>query len=327
MKKKCHQEESSSSNVKNFILLSSYSINYPHILCQKRRPRWPSGKVSAQGLEGSKFETRLHCRSVVYGACCTPNHTQRAKSPPAGAVRKFGEGVPAQASSSPSCRGSKLRGPSQNRFRIASKQDVNVTKFGRKLYEVVAPKSGTIKVHVQGDLDNAEKKAIFLTVHDIGSNHSSFYTFVNHPSMSEIKQRSVFIHVDVPGQEDHAPDLPNDFVFPTIQTIGEELVAVLDHLKVKLVVGFGEGAGANVLVRFAGWKSHPDLARSLTVKSERPKLHDSNSDTEAGVLTAITGHGPTLLKEVRPIIGVDVTTPHLAIPSRNREPAYLSSGF
>ncbi|GFY49666.1 uncharacterized protein ZK1073.1 [Trichonephila inaurata madagascariensis] len=82
-----------------------------------------------------------------------------------------------------------------------------------------------------GDLDIAEKKAVFLTVHDIGSNHSSFYTFVNHPSMTEIKQRSVFIHIDVPGQEDHAPDLPADYVFPTIQTLGEDLVHVLDFLK------------------------------------------------------------------------------------------------
>ncbi|GBL83317.1 hypothetical protein AVEN_110640-1 [Araneus ventricosus] len=59
----------------------------------------------------------------------------------------------------------------------------------------------------------------------------------------------------------------------------------------------------------------PDLARCIAVKSERPERHESNSGTEAGVLTAITGRGPTLLKEVRPIIGVEVATPHLPIPS------------
>ncbi|GIY95567.1 uncharacterized protein ZK1073.1 [Caerostris extrusa] len=73
--------------------------------------------------------------------------------------------------------------------------------------------------------------------------------------MIEIKQRSVFIHIDVPGQEDHASDLANDFNFPTIQQLGEELNIVLDQLKVKLVVCFGEGAGANVLARFA--LAHP----------------------------------------------------------------------
>jgi protein NDRG1 len=39
---------------------------------------------------------------------------------------------------------------------------------------------------------------------------SSFHDFVNHPCMCEIKERSVFIHVDVPGQEDNAPDLSKE---------------------------------------------------------------------------------------------------------------------
>lgn len=117
--------------------------------------------------------------------------------------------------------------------------------------EVMTKNCGKLTVHVQGDLDNLEKKAVFLTVHDIGNNHSSFQDFVEHPCMAEIKQRSVFIHVDVPGQEDNAAELPSEFNFPTIQMMGEDLISVLDHLKINLVVGFGEGAGANILVRFA----------------------------------------------------------------------------
>lgn len=39
---------------------------------------------------------------------------------------------------------------------------------------------------------------------------TSFHDFVEHPCMTEIKERSVFIHVDIPGQEDHAPDLPEE---------------------------------------------------------------------------------------------------------------------
>ncbi|GBN81278.1 hypothetical protein AVEN_200125-1 [Araneus ventricosus] len=35
------------------------------------RPRWPSGKVSASGPESSRFETRFHRRSTVYGASQT----------------------------------------------------------------------------------------------------------------------------------------------------------------------------------------------------------------------------------------------------------------
>ncbi|GBO04623.1 hypothetical protein AVEN_172398-1 [Araneus ventricosus] len=59
-----------------------------------------------------------------------------AKRPPVGGVRKLGEGVRAQVSSSSSDLGSKLRGPSQNRPRVASKWNViyitklNLSNFG-----------------------------------------------------------------------------------------------------------------------------------------------------------------------------------------------------
>ncbi|GBO12627.1 hypothetical protein AVEN_168487-1 [Araneus ventricosus] len=49
------------------------------------------------------------------------------KHPPVAVVRKFGEEVTAQVSSSSSDRGSKLRGQSQNSPRVDSKRDVNIT--------------------------------------------------------------------------------------------------------------------------------------------------------------------------------------------------------
>lgn len=36
-----------------------------------------------------------------------------------------------------------------------------------------------------------------------------FENFVNQPCMSEIKDRSIFIHIDVPGHEDNADTLPD----------------------------------------------------------------------------------------------------------------------
>ncbi|GBN32152.1 hypothetical protein AVEN_136391-1, partial [Araneus ventricosus] len=51
----------------------------------------------------------------------------------AGVVRKFGEEVPAQVSSSSSDRGSKIRGPSQNSPRVASKRNVTITKLSGEL--------------------------------------------------------------------------------------------------------------------------------------------------------------------------------------------------
>lgn len=128
---------------------------------------------------------------------------------------------------------------------MSSSAAVQLTK-----YMVTTEHSGDLNVYVQGDLNLQAKKAVFLTVHDLGCNHSSFHDFVNHPCMCEIKERSIFIHIDVPGHEDNAPNLPDSFQFPTLQTLGEDLVTVLDFLHVKYVIGLGEGAGANVLARF-----------------------------------------------------------------------------
>ncbi|KAL7033001.1 hypothetical protein ACKWTF_007451 [Chironomus riparius] len=79
--------------------------------------------------------------------------------------------------------------------------------------------------------------------------------------MTEIKERSCFIHVDVPGHADNSGALSDNFAFPSLQTLGEDLVTVLDYLHVKYVIGLGEGAGANVLARF-GLK-HPSRCLGL----------------------------------------------------------------
>jgi protein NDRG1 len=115
---------------------------------------------------------------------------------------------------------------------------------------ITTERCGTLTVTVQGDLAQVSKKAVFLTVHDMGTNHNSFLQFIDHASMAEVKKRSVFIHVDIPGQENNAADLTDDFPFPRMQFIGEDLLNVLDNLRVQLVVGLGEGAGANILARF-----------------------------------------------------------------------------
>ncbi|GBL78722.1 hypothetical protein AVEN_79155-1 [Araneus ventricosus] len=65
--------------------------------------------------------------STAWGLLHANSHAM-AKRPPAGVAWKLGEGAPAQASSSSSDRGSKLRDPSQNSNRVASKRDVNKTK-------------------------------------------------------------------------------------------------------------------------------------------------------------------------------------------------------
>ena len=65
--------------------------------------------------------------------------------------------------------------------------------------------------------------------------------------MSEIAQRSIFIHIDLPGQENDASLYDGNY--PSIQELGENLVPrVLDDLKIPLVVGIGEGAGNYLFV-------------------------------------------------------------------------------
>ncbi|XP_039490604.1 exocyst complex component 4 isoform X5 [Drosophila santomea] len=128
-------------------------------------------------------------------------------------------------------------------------------------YNISTEKCGDLTVIVQGDLSQQEKRAVFITVHDLGCNHNSFQEFVSSPCMTEIKERSCFIHVDVPGHADHAEALADGFPFPTLQSLGEDLVTVLDYLHVKYVIGLGEGAGANVLARFG--LAHPSRVLGL----------------------------------------------------------------
>ncbi|XP_046385733.1 uncharacterized protein ZK1073.1 isoform X2 [Ischnura elegans] len=144
------------------------------------------------------------------------------------------------------------------RTSVGRKSSVGIEE---KKHVVPTEKSGQLCVYVQGDLTQQDKKAVFLTVHDLGCNHTSFHDFVNHPCMCEIKERSIFIHIDVTGQEDNAPNLADDFQFPALQTLGEDLVTVLDFLHVRYVIGLGEGAGANTLARFG--LAHPTRCLGL----------------------------------------------------------------
>jgi len=85
-------------------------------------------------------------------------------------------------------------------------------------------RAGKLNVYVQGSLEQARhdaSHAVFLTVHDIGKNHHSWLNFIYHPSMNNIRERAVFIHVDVLGQEDDAPDLTDPTKFPSMQ-VGSE---------------------------------------------------------------------------------------------------------
>ena len=58
-------------------------------------------------------------------------------------------------------------------------------------------------------------------MHDVGSNHKEWEHLIGHETFEDIKKRAIFVHVDIPGQEDNGEDLPNDFHFPTMQSLGK----------------------------------------------------------------------------------------------------------
>ncbi|CAH8572697.1 unnamed protein product [Schistosoma rodhaini] len=121
-------------------------------------------------------------------------------------------------------------------------------------HQVVNTEScGKINVFIQGPRNT---KVAFLTVHDLGCNHNEIVNFLAHESMEPLVNRCTWVHVDVPGQGDGESDLPADYTFPSVQQLAEGMSEVCNALRLQYVVVFGEGAGANILVRLVliGWK-------------------------------------------------------------------------
>uniref|UniRef100_A0A3Q0KUE1 Family S33 non-peptidase homologue (S33 family) n=1 Tax=Schistosoma mansoni TaxID=6183 RepID=A0A3Q0KUE1_SCHMA len=114
-------------------------------------------------------------------------------------------------------------------------------------HQVVNTEScGKINVFIQGPRNT---KVAFLTVHDLGCNHNEIVNFLAHESMEPLVNRCTWVHVDVPGQGDGESDLPADYTFPSVQQLAEGMSEVCNALRLQYVVVFGEGAGANILVR------------------------------------------------------------------------------
>lgn len=120
---------------------------------------------------------------------------------------------------------------------------------------------GAISVYIQGDLDCRRDGCVFMTMHDIGSNHESWVYFTQHESMASITEKAVFLHVVVPGQDRGEPDLGQEHPFPSIEELALSILPILDELRVPQVIGLGCGAGANIMVRFA--LLHPERLHGI----------------------------------------------------------------
>jgi pimeloyl-ACP methyl ester carboxylesterase len=118
---------------------------------------------------------------------------------------------------------------------------------------------GSMRVVVHGDKHNPA----IVTYHDLGLNSTScFQGFFNYPDMKVIAKHFCIYHLNALGQQEGASTLPDglgfaepnagaEYVYPTMDELAKMIVTVVDELKIRAFIGFGVGAGANVLSRFA----------------------------------------------------------------------------
>uniref|UniRef100_A0A665WH04 NDRG family member 4 n=1 Tax=Echeneis naucrates TaxID=173247 RepID=A0A665WH04_ECHNA len=126
---------------------------------------------------------------------------------------------------------------------------------------------GMLHVVIRG-APKGNKPAI-LTYHDVGLNHKlCFNTFFNYEDMQEITKHFVVCHVDAPGQQIGASQLPQGYQYPTMDQLAGMLPTVVQHFGFKSIVGIGVGAGAYILAKFA--LIAPELVEGLVLLNIDP---------------------------------------------------------
>lgn len=68
--------------------------------------------------------------------------------------------------------------------------------------------------------------------------------------MSELRNRTVWLNVTLPGQEIEASDMSCS-KYPTLSELADELITVMDHFRLQQCVLLGEGVGATICAHFA----------------------------------------------------------------------------
>ncbi|XP_065570918.1 protein NDRG3-like [Artemia franciscana] len=124
--------------------------------------------------------------------------------------------------------------------------------------EKVETSHGKLVVAVQGE----RSKPAIITYHDLGLNHiANFQNFFNFSETKSFISNFCVYHVNAPGQEEGAKDLPHGFVYPTMDELAEQLVYIVAHFNLTRIIGLGVGVGANILARFA--TKYPEKVKGL----------------------------------------------------------------
>lgn len=113
---------------------------------------------------------------------------------------------------------------------------------------------GKVWVTIQGDTT----KTPFVTFPDIGLTSTlQYHGFFNFDDNAALMKQFCAIHINPLGQEDNAATLPKNYSYPSCDQLAETVLDVVNHFRIKGILCFGIGLGANVLARFA--LLHPDL--------------------------------------------------------------------
>mmetsp|Transcript_25845 Transcript_25845/g.72393 ORF Transcript_25845/g.72393 Transcript_25845/m.72393 type:complete len:311 (-) Transcript_25845:47-979(-) len=115
--------------------------------------------------------------------------------------------------------------------------------------ETVPTPYGPICVTVAGD----RKLTPMITYHDVGVNHQSCFQqlMVCSSHRSLLLRNFCFYHIDAPGCEEGGDCIPKGGKALTAENLVDQVSAVVRHLKLREVVGFGVGMGGYILASFA----------------------------------------------------------------------------
>lgn len=121
----------------------------------------------------------------------------------------------------------------------------------------------TFKSNVTNVNNNQQPiRPVIITYHDIGLNYfSNFESFFTRSYVKIMLQNFRIYHINAPGQEENAENLSSNYIFPTMDDLSDQLAEICRYYKIEQFIGFGYGAGSNVLSRFA--LHRPDMVEGL----------------------------------------------------------------
>lgn len=120
--------------------------------------------------------------------------------------------------------------------------------FEHEIEEKVPTAYGPVKVSIYGE----RNKHPLVTFHDIGlDSENNFQNFFQFGTVVDLANKFCIYNINAPGQEIDSKPLPDNYVFPSMDGLAQIVSNVVEHFGFKSFIGFGVGAGANVLLRYA----------------------------------------------------------------------------